>query len=311
VVKVGKVVSEMGMKANESGKQNINAFANDLRELFKGVVLIANVLPVITGFWLATYFTQTSFMQHFDLFILTILGSGAIMAGALVLNNWYEVDLDIKMFRTQKRPTVTGNFSMRAVLWIGISLSVIGLILMLFTTIEATIYAVVGWFVYVVLYTFWSKRRYTLNTVIGSVSGAVTPLIGWAAIDSAFHIVPIVLFAILFIWQIPHTFAIAIRRFDEYKAAGVPMLPVVYGIEFTKRQTFVYIACLLPLPFLLSSLGTAFIIISSVLNVVWLIIGVRGFFMKDSLKWANLNFFYSLNYLTIVFILMILVTLPF
>ena len=265
---MGKVVSEMSMKANESGKQNINAFANDLRELFKGVVLIANVLPVITGFWLATYFTDSSFMQHFDLFILTILGSGAIMAGALVLNNWYEVDLDIKMARTQKRPTVTGNFSMRTVLWIGISLSVIGLILMLFTTAEATIYAVIGWFVYVVLYTFWSKRRYTLNTVIGSVSGAVTPLIGWAAIDSAFHIVPIVLFAILFIWQIPHTFAIAIRRFDEYKAAGVPMLPVVYGIEFTKRQTFVYIACLLPLPFLLSSLGTAFIIIASVLNVV-------------------------------------------
>lgn len=304
---MGKVVSEMNIKTNE----NIGTLANDLRELFKGVVLIANVLPVITGFWLAIYFTKSSFMQHLDLFILTILGSGLIMAGALVLNNWYEVDLDTKMSRTQKRPTVTGNFSLQTVLIIGISLSVIGFILMLFTTIEATIYAVVGWFVYVVLYTFWSKRRYTLNTVIGSVSGAVTPLIGWAAIDSAFHIVPIVLFAILFIWQIPHTFAIAIRRYDEYKAAGVPMLPVVYGIEFTKRQTFVYIACLLPLPFLLSSLGTAFIIISTVLNVVWVVIGLRGFFMKDNLKWANMNFFYSVNYLAIIFILMIIVTLPF
>src|SRR5690625_6853054 len=100
---MGKVVSEMGMKANESGKQNINAFANDLRELFKGVVLIANVLPVITGFWLATYFTGTSFMQQFDLFILTILGSGSIMSGALVLNNCYEVDLVGKMLRKQKR----------------------------------------------------------------------------------------------------------------------------------------------------------------------------------------------------------------
>src|SRR5690625_1839690 len=136
---MGKVVSEMSMKANESNKQNINAFANDLRELFKGVVLIANVLPVITGFWLAIYFTNSSFMQHFDLFILTILGSGTIMAGALVLNNWYEVDLDTKMSRTQKRPTVTGNFSLQTVLIIGISLSVIGFILMLFTTIEATI----------------------------------------------------------------------------------------------------------------------------------------------------------------------------
>src|SRR5690625_7891667 len=114
----------MGMKANESGKQNINAFANDLRELFKGVVLIANVLPVITGFWLATYFTDSSFMQHFDLFILTILGSGAIMAGALVLNKLYEVDFDIKMFQTLKRPTVTGNFTLQTVLWTGIDVSV-------------------------------------------------------------------------------------------------------------------------------------------------------------------------------------------
>lgn len=308
---MGKVVSEMSVKANGSSDQRINTFANDLRELFKGIVLIANVLPVITGFWLAIYFTESSFMAHLDSFILTILGSGAIMAGALILNNWYEVDLDTKMSRTQKRPTVTGNFSLRTVLIMGISLSIIGVILLLFTTIEATIYAVIGWFVYVVLYTFWSKRRYTLNTVIGSVSGAVTPLIGWAAIDSAFHIVPISLFAILFIWQIPHTFAIAIRRYDEYKAAGVPMLPVVYGIEFTKRQTFVYIACLLPLPFLLTSLGTAFIIIATVLNIVWVVIGLRGFFMKDNLKWANMNFFYSVNYLAIIFILMIIVTLPF
>lgn len=305
---MGKIISEVNLNTNEASQQKDRNLFWDLKELLKGIVLIANVLPVFTGFWLAVYFTEGSFMQHWDVFLLTMIGSTLIMAGALIFNNWYEVDLDVKMLRTQNRPTVTGNFSMNAVLTLGIIFSVLGFIIMLFTTIEATLYAFIGWFTYVVLYTFWSKRKYTLNTVVGSVSGAVTPLIGWAAIDSSFHVVPIVLALILFIWQIPHTFAIAIRRYNEYKSAGVPMLPVVYGFEFTKRQTVVYIACLLPLPLLLSSLGTLFIIIASLLNIGWLAIGLRGFFMKDDLKWANMVFIYSLNYLTILFGLMVIIT---
>lgn len=292
------------------GKGKVNQIVSDLKELFKGIVLISNVLPVFVGFWLALYFTETSLLAHIDTMIITLLGSTLIMAGALVLNNWYEVDLDTLMFRTRKRPTVTGNMSMKSVLTIGVSFTVIGIILMLFTTVEATLYAVAGWFTYVVLYTFWSKRRYTLNTVIGSVSGAVTPLIGWATITPAIHIVPIVLFILLFIWQIPHTFAIAIRRSEEYRAAGVPMLPVVYGYEVTKRQMYVYTACLLPLPFFLTSLGTTFVVVATILNIGWLAIVIQGFFMKDAKKWAYMNFLYSVNYLTIIFLLMIAVTLP-
>ncbi len=282
----------------------------DLKELLKGIVLIANVLPVFIGFWLALFFTGASFADHWGVFLLTIIGSTFVMAGALIFNNWYEVDLDTAMKRTKQQPTVTGNIPMKAVLAMGIAATVIGFILLLFTTMEAAMYAFVGWFTYVVLYTFWSKRRYTLNTVIGSVSGAVTPLIGWAVIDSAFHVVPIILALLLFIWQIPHTFAIAMKRHDEYKAAGVPMLPVVYGFKLTKRQTVVYITCLIPLPFYLTTLGTSFMVIATVLNVAWLALGLSGFFMKDDIKWARMNFIYSLNYLTILFVLMFIVTLP-
>lgn len=295
-----KPVTKLGMKT----------FVMDMVYLLKRIVLVANVLPVFTGFWLALYFTNASFMANFDLFLLTIFGSTFTIAGALIINNWYEVDLDENMERTQKRPTVTGNMSMQTVLIMGISSSVIGLTLMAFTTMEATVYAFLGWFTYVVLYTFWTKRKYTLNTVIGSVSGAFTPVIGWAAIEPAFHIVPIVLFLILFIWQVPHTFAIVMRRYDDYKAAGVPMLPVVYGFEMTKRQTLVYIACLLPLPMFLTSLGTTFVIIVTAMNIGWIIVGLRGFLSKDNLKWANQIFFYSLNYLFILFVLMVVVTLP-
>jgi len=292
-----------------SEKQNTSTFIADMKSLFKAPVLIANVLPVFTGFWLALHFTETTFISNMDLFLLTIIGSTLLMAGALVLNNWYDADIDKVMARTQKRPTVTGNISLQSVLIIGIALSAIGMILLFFTTLEAAFYGFVGWFTYVVLYTMWSKRKYTLNTVIGSVSGAVTPLIGWAAVTSAYHIVPIILFIILFIWQMPHTFAIAMKKYEEYRAAKVAMLPVVRGFDMTKRQMAVYVACLLPLPFYLISLGMTFIIIATALNIGYLVVSIMGFYTKDDMRWAHLNFLYSVNYMAILFLTMVIVTI--
>lgn len=281
----------------------------DFKRIVKGIVLIANVFPVIVGYWLALHFTGADFIMRWEELVFVTIGSLFVISGALMLNNWYEVDLDKEMIRTQERPTVTGHFSLRMVFWFGMAFSVIGIFIISLTTMEAAIYAFLGWFTYVVLYTFWSKRKYTLNTVIGSVSGAFTPLIGWAALTPANHIVPLVLFMILFLWQIPHTFAIAMRRHDEYKAAGVPMLPVIYGMEMTKRQSFIYVFLLLPLPFFLGELGTSFLIIATGLNIIWLIISIKGFFVKDNIKWANQMFYYSLTYLTILFGGMIIVTL--
>lgn len=299
------------MQKAVSTKKNLKTILSDLKALFKAVVLIANVLPVFVGFWLALHFTNSSFSEHWDLFLLTFVGSTLVMAGALLFNNWYEVDLDKMMNRTKKRPTVTGNISLKSVLSMAIVLTVIGFILMLFTTIEATVYAIVGWFTYVVTYTFWTKRKYTLNTVVGSISGAVTPVIGWTAIASSFNVVPIVLFLILFIWQIPHTFAIAMKRCEEYRAAGVPMLPVVYGFQMTKRQMLIYVASLLPLPFLLFSLGLPFVIVATLLNIGWLVLSVKGFSTTDDVKWAQSMFRYSLFYLTVLFLSMLFATLPY
>ncbi|WP_318614404.1 heme o synthase [Sporosarcina sp. YIM B06819] len=294
----------------EKSTRSIATQIADLKSLFKGIVLIANVLPVLTGFWLALYFSNTTLGANWEVFLLTMAGSTLVMAGALILNNWYDVDIDTVMERTKKRPTVTGNISLKTVLTLGIALSFLGFIVLFFTTFEAVIYAFIGWFVYVILYTMWSKRKYTLNTVIGSVSGAVTPLIGWTAIAPGYHIVPIVLALILFIWQMPHTFVIAMKKYDEYKAAKVAMLPVVRGFAFTKRQIVVYVACLLPLPFLLGSLGTVFIVIATLLNVGWLIASLTGFTTKDDLKWAHMMFLFSVNYVAILFLTMIIVTLP-
>src|SRR5699024_3279062 len=119
-------------------------------------------------------------VMRWEELVFVTIGSLLVISGALMLNNWYEVDIDKEMVRTQERPTVTGHFSLKMVFWLGMAFSIIGLIFIAFTTLEAAIYAFLGCFTYVVLYTFWSKRKYTLNTIIGSISGAFTPLIDCA-----------------------------------------------------------------------------------------------------------------------------------
>ena len=116
--------------------KNIKEFLIDLKLLVKGKVLFANVLPVFTGFWLATHLTDSPF--NWVMFLLVMLGSTFVVAGALMLNNWYEVDLDEKMHRTENRPTVTGNFSLNFVLWLGIITSIIGMIVVFFTTMGSS-----------------------------------------------------------------------------------------------------------------------------------------------------------------------------
>ena len=292
-------------------KRNMKSMVQAVKALIKIGIVNSNLITVIAGFWLAIYIHGLTFSEHIGTLIMTLIGSGFVIAGGAILNNWYDVDIDPKMTRTKTRPTVTGLFSLKAVLIAGIVTTVIGLsILLLFTTAYAALFAFIGWFVYIVLYTMWTKRKYTLNTIVGCMSGAMPPLIGWFAIYPELHIVPVGLFLIMFIWQTPHFLALAMKKADEYKEAGVPMLPVVYGFNMTKRQIIVYVACLLPLPFLLSSLGTTFVVIATALNIGWFILAVTGLFIKDDLKWANRIFVYSLNYLVILFPVMIIVTLP-
>lgn len=301
------------MNTHNTSTRSPSKFINlliDIKYLLKGKVLAANVLPVFTAYWLALYFNGENFTDRWLLFILTMAGSTLVISGALMFNNWFEYDLDKKMDRTQQRPTVTGSFSLKGVLIAAIAATVIGLALMLMTTIEAAVYSFLGLFFYVVLYTFWSKRRYTINTIIGSISGAFTPLIGWAVIAPAAHVVPIALFYILIIWQIPHTLAIAVKRLADYTRAGVPMLPVVIGVDATIRQNLYYVIALVPVPFiLLGTFGWIFFTVSLILTLGWLFLSVKGLQTDNKERWANINLKYSLIYLIILFMLMIVLTI--
>ncbi|RPF56121.1 heme o synthase [Aquisalibacillus elongatus] len=292
----------------EQQSSSFKALWQDFMALIKIGIINSNLITAFAGYWLALYFNNQSF--SWSIFFLVMLGTAFLIAGGCVLNNWYDRDIDHAMSRTKKRPTITGSIPLNVILSLGVLFTVIGLGLLYLTTPLAAVFGFIGWFVYVVLYTVWSKRRYTINTVIGSFSGAAPPLIGWAAVDQALHPAAFVLFLVMFIWQTPHFLSLAIRKKEEYKQAGVPMLPVVYGNKITKRQILIYTVCLLPLPFYFFSLGTVFLIFATLLNLGWLAVAVYGFKMKDDDRWAKWMFIYSLNYLTFFFVALVVATLP-
>lgn len=305
-----------GEAAIESNTSSIHAdhiektsIVKDFFALIKIGIVNSNMITTFTGVWLALHFTGQSFLNNLDIVFFTIVGSSFIIAGSCSINNYIDRDIDPLMERTKGRPTVTGKIIPAKVLALGLSLIGIGTLFLTFTTLTATVIGLFGVFSYIVLYTMWSKRQFVSNTIIGSISGAVPPLIGWAAIDGNLNMIAWSLFLVMFIWQPPHFYALAMRRVEEYRAAGIPMLPVVKGFKTTKKHILVWVAALLPVPFLLTSLGIPFLILATVLNLGWLVLGIYGYKIKDDIKWAKLMFVYSLQYLTIMFVAMVIVTL--
>jgi len=299
----------------DGSQQHLNAdigetsVLKDFLALIKVGIVNSNAITTFTGLWLALHFSEMRFFANLDIVFLTLIGSSLIIAGSCSLNNYIDRDIDPLMERTKGRPTVTGRVQPAKVAFLGFAFIGIGSVLLFMTTVTAGIIGLIGVFSYVVLYSMWSKRLYVSNTIVGSISGAVPPLIGWAAVDANLSIMAWVLFLIMFIWQPPHFYALAMRRAEEYRAASIPMLPVVKGFDRTKKSIMLWITALLPLPFLLFDLGIPFLILATALNIGWLFLGVYARKFKDDIKWAKLMFVYSLQYLTILFVAMVIVTL--
>ncbi len=173
----------------------------------------------------------------FTAILCIALGAGA--SGAL--NQYYEADIDAKMARTAKRPLPAGRMDREAALHFGIGLSAfsVGIMGVAVNWLAAGILAF-SIFFYAVVYTIWLKRWTPQNIVIGGAAGAFPPVIGWAAVTGDVTLVPILLFAIIFLWTPPHFWALALFMKSDYAAAGVPMLPVVSGQKVTRNQIFAY-----------------------------------------------------------------------
>lgn len=173
----------------------------------------------------------------FTAILCIALGAGA--AGAL--NQWYEHDIDAVMKRTAQRPLPAGRMDRQSALHFGVGLAAFSVILMgLAVNLPAAAILTVSILFYVLIYTVWLKRRTPQNIVIGGAAGAFPPLIGWAAATGQVAVLPVLLFALVFLWTPPHFWALALFVKTDYANAGVPMLPVVAGEAVTRRQIGLY-----------------------------------------------------------------------
>ena len=211
----------------------------------------------------------------FTAILCIALGAGACGA----LNQWYEADIDAKMRRTAKRPLPAGRMDRQSALHFGVGLGSFSVILMgLATNWLAAVLLAVSILFYVLIYTVWLKPRTAQNIVIGGAAGAFPPLIGWVAATGQVAYLPLLLFAIIFLWTPPHFWALSLFVRSDYAAAGIPMLPVVAGTGSTRRQIFIYSlpmagAAVAPWPLGLS--GPIYGVTAAILSFVFVVLAGR------------------------------------
>jgi len=256
------------------------------------------------GIILGNLFTTTSAFLlgssgHFDLilYLWMATGLGFVIASACVFNNYIDREADAKMERTKNRPLAQQSIANYKACLFASLLGFAGLfILYCFTNTWALTSALLGFFVYVILYSF-SKYKTGQATLIGSIAGAMPPVVGYAAASGRLDTTALLLFLILVFWQMPHFFSIAIYRADDYKAASIPVLPGEIGNEAIKRHTLVYIVLFLAGLGGLSLVGSVklpFLIAGALLGLFWLKTAFQGFKTKDDIPWARQMFRVSL-----------------
>ncbi|WP_077303083.1 heme o synthase [Virgibacillus pantothenticus] len=293
-------------KQEESNKNWVSILAKTV----KLGIIRSNLIPMFAGFTLALYTYEMSFMEKLPEVIFALLGTALVIGAAGAFNNLYDRDIDAIMERTKQRPTVTGQIKPVIVFLLSVIMSISGIALLALTTWLAAVLAFLGLFFYVVPYTMWSKRRTVYNTEIGSISGAMPPLIGWAAVyPDITHPAIIGLFVVMIIWQMPHFYAIAIRNHKQYETAKIPMLPVVKGVQRTYIQTNVYLVIMIMISFLFGTLSIGLMLVALLLSAGWLTLSVFRYHRVNAEKWATSMFLYSLVHMTVLFSTVIIYSL--
>lgn len=297
----------MRMQSNMNTIEQIpTSVTKVLFETIKVGIIKSNLISMIAGLSMALFVHHLSFFDKIGNVALAFIGTALVIGAAGVFNNLYDRDIDSIMERTKNRPTVSGIVDVRSGLIIGTWIAVGGLVALYIASPLSAFCGFLGLFLYVVPYTMWTKRKTIYNTEVGSLSGAMPPLIGWAAISpDILHPGAIALFLLMLIWQMPHFYAIGIRRMEEYRAANVPMLPVVKGIRRTYVQMNVYLIALFLCGFLFWSFNPYIAVANALLSLGWLILSIYGYHRKQEDKWARSMFIFSLNHITVLLLMIV------
>ncbi|WP_024870956.1 heme o synthase [Tolumonas lignilytica] len=266
-------------------------------------IIFGNLVSVIGGFFLASKGSL-----DFPLFLATITGVSLVIASGCAFNNYIDQDIDGLMERTRNRVLVKGLISPKTTLIYAAILGIAGFgLLWLMTNPLATALAFMGFVVYVGLYSLWLKRTSVYGTLIGSLSGAAPPVIGYCAVSNRFDIAAFLLLLIFSLWQMPHSYAIAIFRFKDYQSASIPVLPVKYGISVTKNHILRYILAFAVATLMLTLSGYAgytYFIVAALIGIGWTAMAFAGFKAVDDRIWAKKLFIFSIVAITLLSVMM-------
>ncbi len=278
--------------------------ASDFIELCKPRIALLVLVTTFTGMWLAS-----NGVVALDLVILTLLGTGLASAASGAFNNYVDREVDKQMARTRTRALPSSRLHPQQALWLGVMLSMWSFAILFYLVNPLTAYLAAGTtFFYVVIYTMWLKRSSPLCTEIGGVAGALPPVIGWAAVTNDIGWPALVMFLIMFIWQPPHFWALALLRAEEYRAAKLPMLPVVSGKRVTKIRMLLYTIALLPASvamYWLQLVGPTYLILALALGIAYLILTIdfarKPITHQSTRRLFGFSILYLLGLFTLIF----------
>ena len=279
-------------------KSGILDYAILLKPRVMSLVLFTSIVGIVMAPGTIDLFTAVA--------AIICIGMGAGASGAI--NMWYERDLDGKMERTRERPIPAGRMNPNNALLFGLILVILSITAMvLFVNAVAAILLIVTIFYYIFIYTVWLKRRTPQNIVIGGGSGALPPMIGWAAVSGNVSLDSFLLFAIIFMWTPPHFWALALYSSGDYEKASIPMMPAVLGIAETKKLMLVYTILLWPLTISLTFTGLITIPSGAIIGLLGL------WFIRHAIKVKNSDehdepramFKYSILHLFLIFVVLL------
>lgn len=277
---------------------------SDYWSLTKGGLVAGNLITVIAGFVLGSEGVGIVPGR----FAAVVGGMALVMASGCVFNNVIDRDIDGRMVRTKDRVLVEGAVSSRAAVAFGTALGAGGFFLLsAWTSLAAVLCALAGFFFYVGAYSMWAKRRGAYGVLVGAIAGAVPPIAGYAAASGRVDAIAGALFAIIFFWQMPHFFAIAIRRGDDYAAAGVPVMPVAHGVRRTKIAMALFAAAFAAaaaLPALFGREGKGYLFTALALGLGWFAYALIGFRQETpaaAAAWARRMYLVSLAVMVLLF----------